>query len=191
MRAGAVRAFLGLGSNLGDRLANLQEAIDRLGSVDGIHLVRASRVYETAPVGPPQPDYLNAVVEAETTMGPGELLEACLGVEAAMGRVRGARWGPRAIDIDVLTYGREEIDQPGLTVPHPRMHERAFVLAPLLELEPNPVLPGGRRLATLRLGPEALAGVTPFAPPPSISAPGVPRAADSASPRTRPEAPKA
>jgi 2-amino-4-hydroxy-6-hydroxymethyldihydropteridine diphosphokinase len=186
---GSVRAFLGLGSNLGDRLANLQEAVDRLGSVDGIQLVRTSRVYETAPLGPPQPDYLNAVVEVKTTLSPRELLEACLKVEAAMGRVRGARWGPRVSDVDVLIYDREDIDQPGLTVPHPRMHERAFVLVPLLELEADPVLPGGRRLARLRLGPDALAGVTLFAPPLSIAAGSVPRSADTSRARIKPEAP--
>jgi 2-amino-4-hydroxy-6-hydroxymethyldihydropteridine diphosphokinase len=81
-----------------------------------------------------------------------------------MGRERGERWGPRVIDLDLLTYGDERIDEPGLTVPHPRMHERGFVLIPLLELEADPPLPEGRRVADIRLGPEALAGVRPFAP---------------------------
>jgi 2-amino-4-hydroxy-6-hydroxymethyldihydropteridine diphosphokinase len=159
-----MRAFVALGSNLGDRLANLQEAVDRLGKVAGIRVVRTSRVYETDPVGPPQPDYLNAVVMVETLLSARDLLEACLGVERAMGRERSERWAPRTIDLDVLSYGQEEIDEPGLVVPHPRMHERGFVLVPLLELDPDPALPGGRRVADLRLGPGMLSGVRPFAP---------------------------
>jgi 2-amino-4-hydroxy-6-hydroxymethyldihydropteridine diphosphokinase len=156
-----LRAFLGLGSNLGDRLANLTQAVKSLAL--GVTIVRTSRVYETAPVGPPQPDYLNAVVEVDTDLSARDLLDACLAVERQMGRVRAERWGPRVIDIDLLTYGRETIDEPGLTVPHPHMHERAFVLAPLLELDGDPPLPGGRRVATLRLGSELFA-VRPYAP---------------------------
>jgi 2-amino-4-hydroxy-6-hydroxymethyldihydropteridine diphosphokinase len=158
-----VRAYLGLGSNLGDRLANLLRAVELLAATPGVRVVRSSRVYETEPVGPPQPDYLNAVVEVETTLPARELLEGCLAVERRMGRVRGERWGPRTIDLDLLTYGREEVDEPGLTVPHPRMHERAFVLVPLAELDADPLLPGGRRLGSLRL-PGGLWGVRPFAP---------------------------
>jgi 2-amino-4-hydroxy-6-hydroxymethyldihydropteridine diphosphokinase len=160
-----VRAFLGLGSNLGDRLANLQSAVDLLDSTRGIRAIRTSRVYETDPVGPPQPDYLNAVLEVATDLAARDLLEACLDVERRLGRVRSERWGPRTIDIDVLAFGEESVDEPGLTVPHPRMHERGFVLAPLLELDADPPLPGGRRIATLRLGPGTLAGVRLFAPP--------------------------
>lgn len=160
----AVRAFIGLGSNLGDRLANLQEAVDRLSRVPGVRIRRTSRVYETDPVGPPQPDYLNAVAEVETSLPARELLEACLGVERAMGRERRERWGPRSIDLDILGYGREEIDEPGLVVPHPRMHDRGFVLVPLLELDADPLLPGHRRLAGLRLGADVFTGVRPFAP---------------------------
>ncbi len=158
------RAFLGLGSNLGDRLANLRAAVDALDAREGIQVVRSSRVYETDPVGPPQPDYLNAVIELETSLPPRTLLRACLEAELQLGRERSERWGPRTIDIDLLTYGNEEIDQPGLVVPHPRMHERGFVLAPLLELTADPKLPGGRTAATLRLGPDVLAGVRLFAP---------------------------
>jgi len=160
-----VRAMVGLGSNLGDRLANLQRAVDLLAEREGVRVIRTSRIYETAPVGPPQPDYLNSVTELETTLSARELLEACLGVEREMGRERAERWGPRVIDLDLLTYGREEIDEPGLTVPHPRMHERAFVLVPLLELDSEPMLPGGRRIKDLRLGPAGVMGVRPFAPP--------------------------
>lgn len=160
------RAYLGLGSNLGDRLGGLQRAAHLLAGRPGIEVRRSSRVYETDPVGgPPQPRYLNAVVEVATRLPARELLNACLGVEWEMGRARRERWGPRTIDIDLLTYGREHLDEPGLTVPHPRMHERGFVLAPLLELEPDPPLPGGRRLGSLRLGPGALLGVVPHASP--------------------------
>ena len=161
-----VTVYLGLGSNLGDRLANLGRAVRLLARRPGLRVVRSSRVYETEPVGgPPQADYLNAVLEAETQLSPRELLAACLGVEEAMGRVRAERWGPRVIDVDVLTYDDLEIDEPDLTVPHPRMHERGFVLIPLGELDADPPLPGGRRLATLRLSPGVVAGVRPSAPP--------------------------
>ena len=159
------RVYLGLGSNLGDRLSNMTRAVEEL-ERRGVRVVRSSRVYETDPVGgPPQPDYLNAVVEVETELEPGELLRVCLEVESELGRVRGERWGPRSIDIDVLTYGDREIDEPDLTIPHPRMHERAFVLVPLLELDADPPLPGGRRISALKLGPDALTGVRPHAPP--------------------------
>jgi 2-amino-4-hydroxy-6-hydroxymethyldihydropteridine diphosphokinase len=159
-------AYLGLGSNLGDRLANLQRAVGLLAARRGLTVERSSRVYETDPAGgPPQPDYLNAVLEVQTSLSPQDLLAACMEAERLMGRVRGERWGPRIIDIDVLTYDEREIDEPGLTIPHPRMLERAFVLVPLAELDANPVLAGGRRLGTLRLGPGAVLGVRPFAPP--------------------------
>jgi 2-amino-4-hydroxy-6-hydroxymethyldihydropteridine diphosphokinase len=159
-----VIAHVGLGSNLGDRLANLQRAVEILAATDGVAFLRSSRVYETDPVGPPQPDYLNAVIEVATSLLPDALLAACLRVENEMGRVRAERWGPRVIDLDLLTYGRQSIDEPGLTVPHPRMHERLFVLAPLLELEADPPLPGGRTIRSLRLAPAALSGVRPVAP---------------------------
>jgi 2-amino-4-hydroxy-6-hydroxymethyldihydropteridine diphosphokinase len=165
----AARCFLALGSNLGDRLANLQEAVDRL--AQHLRVLRSSRVYETAPVGPAQPDYLNAVLEVETDLAPEELLRRCLAVEEAMGRVRAERWGPRVIDVDVLTYGRETIDAPDLVVPHPRMHGRAFVLVPLAELTADPPLPGGRRLRTLRPPGDLLGEVRPFAPALRIGAP--------------------
>jgi len=158
------RAYLGLGSNLGDRLANLRRAVDLLGAHDGISVTRSSRVYETAPVGPPQPDYLNAVVAIGTTLSPRELLEACLSVETEMGRVRAQRWGPRVIDVDLLTYDAREVHEEGLDVPHPRMHERAFVLAPLLELDADPMLPGSRSVASLRMPAGLLTDVRPFAP---------------------------
>lgn len=158
-----VVAYLGLGSNLGDRLANLQRAVDLLGEEPGIRLSASSRVWETVPVGgPPQPDYLNAVLRIDTDRSPEELLAASRRVEAALGRVRGERWGPRSIDVDVLLFDERAIDEPDLVVPHPRIRERAFVVLPLLELEPDPVLPDGSRLTQLRLD---ASGVAPYAPP--------------------------
>jgi 2-amino-4-hydroxy-6-hydroxymethyldihydropteridine diphosphokinase len=159
------RAFLGLGSNLGDRLANLTRAVELLRSRPGVVVLRSSRVYETEPVGPPQPDYLNAVIEVQTSLPPRALLEAGLDVERQMGRERRERWGPRVLDVDVLTYGRQVIDENGLQIPHPRMHERAFVLVPLLELDADPPLPGGRLAAMLCLRPGDVAGVRLVAPP--------------------------
>ncbi|HEU4355159.1 MAG TPA: 2-amino-4-hydroxy-6-hydroxymethyldihydropteridine diphosphokinase [Actinomycetota bacterium] len=161
-----VTAYLALGANLGDRLASLQRATDLLAAVPGVAVVRASRVYETDPVGgPDQPDYLNAVVEVRTDLPPHDLLKACLHVETRMGRVRAERWGPRPIDVDLLTYGDLTVDDPDLVVPHPRMHERGFVLVPLSELTPDPMLPGGRHLASIRLRPGLMFGVRPLAPP--------------------------
>lgn len=157
---------LGLGSNLGDRLATLQRAVDMLADEPGVRLLACSRVWETAPVGGvEQPDFLNVVVRAEVDLDPRGLLDACHRVEAALGRIRGVRWGPRTVDIDVLLFGDRTIDEPDLTVPHPRMLERAFVLLPLLELDPDPVLPDGTRVLDVPLGPDAAAGARPFAPP--------------------------
>jgi 2-amino-4-hydroxy-6-hydroxymethyldihydropteridine diphosphokinase len=154
-----------LGSNLGDRLANLQRAVDLLGR-PGLAVVKSSRVFQTDPVGgPPQPDYLNAVVEALTTLAPRALLDACLSVERDMGRERKERWGPRIIDVDVLTYGREQVNETGLQIPHPRMHERGFVLVPLLELDEDPPLAAGRSLTALRLEASVMEGVALFGPP--------------------------
>lgn len=132
------RAYLGLGSNLGDRLAHLQDALDALREVDGLDVVGVSRVYETEPVGgPEQPEYLNAVVAVETDASARELLMLAQALEHAAHRVRGERWGPRTLDVDVLLVGREVVDEPDLVIPHPRLHERAFVLAPLADLAPD------------------------------------------------------
>ena len=158
-------AYLGLGSNLGDRLEHLREAVRLLNTEPAVEVVRSSRVYETEPIGPPQPAFLNAVIEIRSDGTARELLDACRRVEDALGRVRAERWGPRTIDVDVLTFDEQTIDEPDLVVPHPRMHERGFVLLPLGELETDPMLPGGRRLASLRLAPDVVLGVRPFAPP--------------------------
>ena len=157
-------ATLGLGSNVGDRLGTLQSAVDQL-VLGGVRAVACSRVWETDPVGPPQPDFLNVVVLARTALDPSGVLAACQRVESALGRVRAERWGPRTIDIDVLLYDDLVVDEPDLAIPHPRLAERAFVVLPLLEVTPDPVLPDGTRLRDLRLGPQAVGGARPFAPP--------------------------
>jgi len=163
-------AFLGLGSNLGDRLANLQGAVRLLAGATDIVVVASSRVWETDAVGgPPQPDYLNAVIEVRTSLSPGELLAACRRVEVDLGRVRRVRWGPRTIDVDVLLFDELTIDREELAVPHPRLTERAFALLPLLELDPHARLPDGSRLSDARLGPGAVSGARPFAPPLEVS----------------------
>ena len=131
------RAYLGLGSNLGDRLAHLQLAVDHLASADGVRVTAVSPVYETDPVGgPAQDDFLNAVVAVDTDLEPLALLAECAAAEAAAARVRDVRWGPRTLDVDVLWIEGYESAEPVLTVPHPRMAERAFVLAPLHDLDP-------------------------------------------------------
>ena len=130
------RAFLGLGSNLGDKKKNLLQALQLLGAK--ARVVRVSSFYETAPVGVEDQDwFVNAVAEVETRLSSRELLAFALSVEEAMGRKRLARWGPRNIDVDLLFYGNKVIDEPGLKVPHPELHKRGFVLVPLAELAPD------------------------------------------------------
>jgi len=132
-----MRAYLGLGSNLGDRDANLDEAVRRLDAATGVVVVKESARYNTAPVGGPrQPDYLNAACEVETELSPHELLHAALKIEDEMGRQRDVHWGPRIIDIDLLLAGSAVIDDEDLTLPHPRMTEREFVLRPLADVAP-------------------------------------------------------
>lgn len=131
------RAFIGLGSNLGDRRAHLRAAVDQLRTVGD--LVAVSPLYETEPVGgpPDQQDYLNLVVELRTADSPRTLLERCQALETAAHRERAERWGPRTLDADVLLVEGDLVDEPDLTVPHPRMWERRFVLAPLADLAPD------------------------------------------------------
>ncbi len=133
---------IALGSNLGDRLANLQKGLSVLcGS--GLDCVAVSAVFQTAPVGgPAQDDFLNAVVLATSSLPADEILRRCRGAEDALGRVRTVRWGPRTLDVDIISYGTEVSDDPSLTLPHPRAHERAFVLAPWLDVDPDACLPG-------------------------------------------------
>ena len=130
--------YLGLGANLGDRSANLAGAIRELAARPGFRAIRRSGLYETAPVGvTDQPPFLNAVLEAETTLDPPALLALLKRVEARLGRELGPRWGPRPIDLDILLYGDAHVETAGLTVPHPRLWERAFVLAPLADIAPD------------------------------------------------------
>lgn len=132
------RAFLGLGSNLGDRLERLQLAVDELARSAGIRVTAISRVYETAPVGgPPQDAYLNAVVAIDTTLDPHELLRKCQEIETRAERVRAEQWGPRTLDVDILLIDDVHLEDDDLTVPHPRMWERGFVLAPLRDVAPE------------------------------------------------------
>jgi 2-amino-4-hydroxy-6-hydroxymethyldihydropteridine diphosphokinase len=148
------RAFVGLGANLGERERTLRAAVDALAAEDGIEVVAVSTLRDTDPVGVgDQPRYLNGVAELETTLTARELLEALLAVEQQFGRVRvPGEHGPRTLDLDLLLYGDEELSEPGLTVPHPRLHERMFVLEPLIELAPGLVVPGRGEVESLRSG---------------------------------------
>jgi len=144
------RVVIAMGSNLGDRMDYLQGGLDGLFDTPRLVFVAVSPVYRTAPVGgPEQPEYLNAVVIGETTMPARALLERCLGLEDAFGRVRDERWGPRTLDLDLIVYGDEVSDSPVLTLPHPRAHERAFVLAPWHDADPDAEIPGRGRVADL------------------------------------------
>ena len=143
-------AFVGIGSNLGDRETNLGQAIELLSAEDGIEVVAVSEIRETDPVGPVQQgQFLNGAVKVDTSLGPRQLLDRLLSLENRLGRVRSERWGPRTIDLDLLLYGGERVDEPGLTVPHPRLHERRFALEPLLDLDPALEIPGLGPISTL------------------------------------------
>jgi len=138
-----MKATLSLGSNLGDRLAYLQGAIDALDIATGTKVHSISSVFETDPVGgPDQGDYLNAVVVLKTILSPQQLLEVTQQIENASNRVREVHWGPRTLDIDILAMDNEQFETDLLTLPHPRAHERGFVLLPWSELDPNFVIPG-------------------------------------------------
>ena len=127
--------YIGVGSNLGERDRNIEKAIDELGKIQGIEVKKVSKIYETEPVGDVnQPEYLNGVLEIETLLGPIDLLRAVQDIENKLGRKRTVRWGPRVIDLDILTYGNEVIDEPDLKIPHPLMNERKFVQKPLKDV---------------------------------------------------------
>jgi 2-amino-4-hydroxy-6-hydroxymethyldihydropteridine diphosphokinase len=149
------RAVLSLGSNLGDRQDNLQDAVDTLFDAPGLDFVALSPVYETVPfagsgeVIPEQGDFLNVVLIADTRLTPETLLERVLNIETAMERIRDVRWGPRTLDIDILLFGDVISEDPALTLPHPRAHERAFVLVPWADIQPDTLLPGHGRVADL------------------------------------------
>ncbi|MDO6388353.1 MULTISPECIES: 2-amino-4-hydroxy-6-hydroxymethyldihydropteridine diphosphokinase [Uliginosibacterium] len=141
----AVLAWIGLGANLGDPVNTLREAFTALGQLPGCRVLTSSSLYRTAPQGPGtegQPDYVNAVAALDTTLAAPELLEALLELEKNFGRQRSTRNAARTLDLDLLLYGCEILDAPGLHLPHPRMHERAFVLIPLAELAPETRIPG-------------------------------------------------
>lgn len=146
------RAYVGLGANLGDRELTIHRAVELLGSVPGIEVVAVSRLRETDPVGyEDQPRFLNGAAALDTELSPRELLDRLLAVERELGRVRGdgPRFGPRAIDLDLLLFGGEVVDEDGLAVPHPRLAERRFALEPLHDLDPGLTLPDGRAVRDL------------------------------------------
>lgn len=147
--------YVGIGSNLGDRRASIERAVERIGAIPGTRVAARASVRETTPVGgPPQPDYLNTVVAVETALEPEALLAGLRAIEDGLGRVRDERWGPRTVDLDILLFGDRTLDSPSLSVPHPRMTERRFVLEPLAELAPDRIPPGCAR--TVRQYLEAL-----------------------------------
>lgn len=152
MTAAPVRAFVGLGGNVGDVENTLMEALWSIDSLPQTSIRAQSRLYRSPPWGrTDQAEFINAVVELQTRLAPSILLEALLGIEVKFGRVRdaGDRWGPRRLDLDLLAYGEEAIDVPGLHLPHPRLHERGFVLVPLAEIAPTLEIPGRGTVADL------------------------------------------
>jgi 2-amino-4-hydroxy-6-hydroxymethyldihydropteridine diphosphokinase len=161
-----VIAYVGLGANLGDPRQQLREALKRLNAADEVEVVRVSSFYRNPPLGPAdQPWYVNAAARLRTRLSAEELLRLLQQVEAAMGRVRGPRWGPRPIDLDLLLYNGEVIFTPNLVVPHPEMHRRAFVLAPLAEIAPqawHPVLKKSASDLLSELDPAARAALQPI-----------------------------
>jgi 2-amino-4-hydroxy-6-hydroxymethyldihydropteridine diphosphokinase len=143
-----VKAVLGLGANLGDRAATLQAAVDAIAAETTV--VAVSAIFETTPVGgPPQPDFYNAVVVVETALSAAEVLDLAHRLESAAGRVRVEHWGPRTLDVDVLAYDALRSDDPQLTLPHPRAHERAFVLLPWLDADSDAHIEGVGKVADL------------------------------------------
>jgi 2-amino-4-hydroxy-6-hydroxymethyldihydropteridine diphosphokinase len=152
-------AYVGVGSNLGDREGTIRRAVERLRGEPGIDVLRVSSLIETDPWGyEDQPRFLNGAFELRTSLPPRRLLDVLLAVERTLGRTRDARrYGPRTIDLDLLLFGQRELREPGLAVPHPRLHERAFALLPLQELDPDLVIPGqgsvGDVLAALHSDP--------------------------------------
>lgn len=158
------RAYLALGSNLDDPRAQVLRGFDALSRLPGSRLLARSRLYRSAPWGViDQPEFVNAAAAVETNLAPRELLDALLGIERAAGRDRsGARWGPRVLDLDLLLHGNLECDEPGLVLPHPHLHERAFVLLPLNDLAPDLDVPGRGRVHQLLAGVDA-GGCEPLA----------------------------
>ena len=161
MFRGVQWAFLGLGSNIDDRLDYLQRAVDALHDHPKIRVDAVSSVYETEPVGGPEQEaYLNVVARVATLLSPRRLLIAGAEIEQALGRVREERWGPRTIDIDILLYGNATVRRRRLQIPHPRLVERPFALVPLMEVAPGKQLPDGRSVASVLGGLAPIEGVT-------------------------------
>lgn len=147
--AAAVRAYVGLGANLGNARVTLEAALCEIAQLQRTRLVARSSLYRTAPVDASGPEFVNAVVELDTTLAPGELLDALHAIERAHGRERPFRNAPRTLDLDVLLYGDRIMTAGGLRIPHPRLHERAFVLVPLAQIAPDVTIPGRGRVADL------------------------------------------
>ena len=149
-RSALITAFVALGSNLGDPAAQIRRAMQALAAMPETRLVRRSSLYRNPPAGYlDQPEFVNAVARIETRLAPRDLLERLLAIEHAHGRVREFPNGPRTLDLDILLYGERIVREPGLTIPHPRMLERAFVLVPLAEIAPEAMVPGDGRIADL------------------------------------------
>ena len=161
---------IALGSNLGDSEQTIETALAQLDQKEGMWLrertdqsgTARSQLYKTAPVGPPQPDYINACAIFQTILSPEQVLKVLLSTEASFGRIRRERWGPRTLDLDLLLYGNRVIDTPTLTLPHPRMHERAFVLVPLAEIAPDWKHPVSQRTVSELLEVVDPSGVYPL-----------------------------
>lgn len=167
-----VLAAVALGGNLGDAARTVREALQALDGLPDTRVERCSPLYRTRAWGnTAQPDFINAAALLRTTLDARTLLDDLLAIERRFGREREgeAQWGPRTLDLDLLLHGEAVIDEAGLRVPHPRLHERAFVLLPLLDIDPDPVLPDGTHLLAVRLGPDAARGVRPAAPPLRLS----------------------
>ena len=145
-----VKTYISLGSNMGDRKKYLKQALEMMNKLDDIRVVKVSRLYETAPVGKTDQNwFLNAVVQLETSLSPEALLKALQNIEHTLDRKRDIRWGPRTIDLDIIAYGQIERTGPLLTIPHPRAHQRAFVLMPLSDIEPSFSFPNGEKVSSL------------------------------------------
>ena len=145
-----MRCFIGIGSNLGDMEENIRQALLLLARDERLKLIRLAPLYRAEPMGFVYQDwFLNTVLELETQLRPAELLHLLQDIEDRMGRVRTIHWGPRVIDLDILWFGGQAVDEPDLIIPHPEMQRRAFVVVPLADLDPNLELPGGKRVAEL------------------------------------------
>jgi 2-amino-4-hydroxy-6-hydroxymethyldihydropteridine diphosphokinase len=172
----ALTAYLGLGANLGEREVHLARAVHLLAESPAVQISRSSSIYQTAPWGYlEQPDFLNSVLEIETTLDPVPLLELTQSIERRIGRQPGIRFGPRLIDVDILLYGEQSVrlEEPDLQIPHPRMHLRAFVLVPLAELAPGLILPAfSAGVEELRDGVDGREGVIFWGPPPAVAPDG-------------------